>query len=95
MFGGAHGSGTSLQNPAPGASAKGVPDCICDAPLWRRRLPAGDFWERAAAPLRTLLERNNLTSADVTAVELLGGTSRVPRLKQALSDVLGGRALDM
>lgn len=56
---------------------------------------AGDFWERAAAPLRTLLERNNLTSADVTAVELLGGTSRVPRLKQALSDVLGGRALDM
>lgn len=62
---------------------------------WSHWPPAGDFWERAAAPLRTLLERNNLTSADVSAVELLGGTSRVPRLKQALSDVLGGRSLDM
>ncbi|KAL4458458.1 hypothetical protein ABPG75_013323 [Micractinium tetrahymenae] len=56
---------------------------------------AGDFWERAAAPLRTLLERNSLSPADVSAVELLGGTSRVPRLKQALSDALGGRALGM
>ncbi|PSC68342.1 heat shock 70 kDa 17 isoform A [Micractinium conductrix] len=56
---------------------------------------AGDFWTKAAAPLRTLLERNNLTAGDVAAVELLGGTSRVPRLKQALSDVLGSRPLDM
>ena len=57
--------------------------------------PAGDFFERAAAPLKELLRRNNVTSADVAAVELLGGSSRVPRLKQALSDALGGRALDM
>ena len=57
--------------------------------------PPGDFWTKAAAPLRTLLERNNLTAGDVAAVELLGGTSRVPRLKQALSDVLGSRPLDM
>lgn len=56
---------------------------------------AGDFWERATAPLAALLARNNLSGADVAAVELLGGTSRVPRLKQALSEALGGRALDM
>jgi hypothetical protein len=42
-----------------------------------------------------LLTRNNLTAADIDAFELLGGTSRVPRVKQALSEALGGRALDM
>jgi molecular chaperone DnaK (HSP70) len=47
------------------------------------------------APVRELLARNNLTAADVDAIELLGGTSRVPRLKQALSEALGGRTLDM
>lgn len=46
-------------------------------------------------PLSTLLSRNNLTAADLDAVELLGGGSRVPRLKQALSEALGGRGLDM
>ena len=56
---------------------------------------AGDFWQRAADPVVTLLQRNNLTAVDVAAVELLGGTSRVPRVKQALSEALGGRTLDM
>lgn len=42
---------------------------------------AGDFFKRAAAPLQRILQRNNLTSADVDAVELLGGGTRVPRLQ--------------
>lgn len=46
-------------------------------------------------PVTTLLARNNLTSADLAGVQLLGGTSRVPRIKAALSEALGGRALDM
>ncbi len=62
---------------------------------WNLRVGVGDFWQRATLPLSTLLSRNNLTAADLAAVELLGGGSRVPRLKQALSEVLGGRALDM
>lgn len=45
--------------------------------------------------MTTLLQRNNLTAADVDAFELLGGTSRVPRIKAALSEALGGRTLDM
>ncbi|KAI8464405.1 MAG: Hsp70 protein-domain-containing protein [Monoraphidium minutum] len=52
------------------------------------------FWDRAVAPLKRLLERNGLKPGDVDAVELLGGGSRVPRLQSALSEVLGGRALD-
>jgi hypoxia up-regulated 1 len=56
---------------------------------------AGEAWARAAAPVVELLRRNNLTGGDLAAVELLGGTSRVPRVKAALVEALGGRALDM
>jgi hypoxia up-regulated 1 len=58
-------------------------------------LAAVGVWERAAAPVATILQRNNVTGADLAAVELLGGTSRVPRVKAALTEALGGRALDM
>ena len=52
------------------------------------------FWERAAEPVAALLLRNNLTAADLDGVELLGGGSRVPAVKRALSKALAGRALD-
>lgn len=55
----------------------------------------GTFWERAVQPVLTLMERNNLTVADLSAFELLGGSSRIPRVKTVLSQALGGRALDM
>eukprot|EP00955_Chlamydomonas_euryale_P042603 352370-Chlamydomonas_euryale.AAC.2 len=42
---------------------------------------AGDFFDRAAAPLRRVLERSGLSIDDIDAVELLGGGSRVPRLQ--------------
>ena len=56
---------------------------------------AGPFFERAKQPLVQLLARNNLGAADVQAVELLGGGSRIPAVKAALSDALDGRSLDM
>ncbi|GIL71901.1 hypothetical protein Vretimale_636 [Volvox reticuliferus] len=55
---------------------------------------ADDFFSRAVAPLKRIMERNGLQPEDIDAVELLGGGSRVPRLQAALSDVLGGRGLD-
>lgn len=55
---------------------------------------AGDYWQRAAAPLERILKRNNLTAADLDAVELLGGGTRVPKLQAVLSETLGGRGLD-
>ena len=81
-----------LAFPAP---AGPTPPCPPPCPHPPRRPRAGDFWARAAAPVTELLSRNNLTAADIGAFELLGGTSRVPRVKQALSAALGGRALDM
>jgi hypoxia up-regulated 1 len=52
-------------------------------------------WTRAAAPVTEILKRNNITGESLSAVELLGGCSRVPRVKAALTETLGGRALDM
>ena len=52
----------------------------------------------AAAPLRAILERlpeHGVTLKDVEVVEIIGGATRVPFIKQALTDALGGRALDM
>ena len=55
---------------------------------------AGNFFERAKQPLLELVQRNNLTKGDIAAVELLGGGSRVPKVKAALSEALDGRGLD-
>lgn len=55
---------------------------------------AGGFFAKAAAPLATLLQRNPEAAKNISAVELLGGGTRVPRLQAALSEALGGRALD-
>ena len=52
----------------------------------------------ATAPLRAVLERlpeHGVTLGDIEVVEIIGGATRVPFIKQALSDALGGRALDM
>ena len=56
---------------------------------------ASTVWTRAAAPVAEILKRNNITGENLSAVELLGGCSRVPRVKAALTETLGGRALDM
>lgn len=55
---------------------------------------AGDFFARAAAPLQSLLQRNPGAAKNLSAVELLGGGTRVPRLQAVLSEALGGRTLD-
>lgn len=71
----------------PGWLAAPLPTCPPSLP--------GDFWAKAIEPVTELLARNNLTAADLAGIQLLGGTSRVPRIKQALSEALGGRSLDM
>lgn len=45
-------------------------------------------------PLRELLERNNLTSADQFSLQLLGGGSRVPRVQAELEGVMEGLTLE-
>ena len=49
---------------------------------------------RAVAPLELIMERNDVTAEGLAGVELLGGSSRVPMVKERLSQVLKGRSLD-
>lgn len=55
---------------------------------------AGDFFEKAALPLKELIDTSGLTPEDFTAIELLGGGTRVPGVRQALENVLITRNLD-
>ena len=54
---------------------------------------AADFFERAAKPLLTILERNGLEPSDVTNIELIGGGVRVPKLQESLTAALNGQPL--
>lgn len=53
-----------------------------------------DLWVRAVQPLKLVLEDANLTLADIDAVELVGGATRVPKLQSVLSGFLENRNLD-
>lgn len=55
---------------------------------------AGDFFEKAALPLKKLIDGSGLTPDDFSAVELLGGGTRVPGVRQALEKVLVTKGLD-
>ncbi|GAA6022268.1 hypothetical protein JCM10207_008908 [Rhodosporidiobolus poonsookiae] len=45
--------------------------------------------KRATAPLEQALAASGLTKEDIEAVELVGGSTRVPALKQAIQDYFG------
>ena len=52
----------------------------------------------AVAPLQTILDslpEHDVTLKDIEAVEIIGGATRVPFIKAALSNALGGRTLDV
>lgn len=54
-----------------------------------------DLMERAVAPVHSALATANLTLDDVTAIELVGGGMRVPKVQTGLSSLLGDKELGM
>ncbi|KAI7053250.1 Heat shock protein, partial [Hortaea werneckii] len=50
--------------------------------------------ERCTKPLEQALADAKLKQEDIDFVELVGGTSRVPALKQAVTDFFGGKTLN-
>jgi hypoxia up-regulated 1 len=52
-----------------------------------------DLMERAVAPVHSALAAANLTLDDVTAIELIGGGMRVPKVQSGLSSLLGDKEL--
>jgi hypoxia up-regulated 1 len=54
-----------------------------------------DLMERAVAPVHAAVKSANLTMDDVTVIELIGGAMRVPKVRDGLSEALGGKDLGM
>jgi hypoxia up-regulated 1 len=55
---------------------------------------AGDYWQALAGPLKDLVERNQLTADSNLTLQLLGGGSRVPRVRAELATVLDNLNLE-
>ena len=53
-----------------------------------------ELFSRATPLLKQVMERANLTVDDLSAVEIIGGGVRIPRLQNEMSDILNGRQLD-
>jgi len=49
------------------------------------------LWRRLLAPLNQALDQANLTKEEIHRVEVVGGATRIPQVKQAAMDFFGGR----
>lgn len=59
---------------------------------------AGDVFERMTAPLREIvasLGEYNVTLDEIEAIEVIGGSSRVPGVKDAITAAINGRKFDV
>jgi len=59
---------------------------------------SGDIFERMAKPLRDIVEslgEFNITLDDVEAIEVIGGSTRVPGVKEEIEKALNGRKFDV
>lgn len=52
------------------------------------------LWERLVAPLATALAQANLTKTEIHRVEVVGGATRIPRVKEAALKFFDRKALD-
>ena len=66
-----------------------------NAPLTRARFEelCGDFFQRTLAPVDQVLRDAKLSKGDVDEIVLVGGTTRIPKLQQMLSDYFNGKTL--
>ncbi|XP_021768679.1 heat shock 70 kDa protein 17-like [Chenopodium quinoa] len=53
-----------------------------------------DLWAKALIPLKEVLQNSGLRADEVSAVELIGGATRVPKLQAKLQEFLGRKQLD-
>lgn len=53
-----------------------------------------DLWAKALVPLKEVLQNSGLKAEEISAVELIGGATRVPKLQAKLQDFLGRKELD-
>jgi len=52
------------------------------------------LWKRLVAPLEQALAQANMSKSDIHRVEVVGGATRIPQVKQAAMDFFGRKQLD-
>lgn len=53
-----------------------------------------DLWAKALVPLKEVLHNSGLRADEISAVEIIGGATRVPKLQAKLQEFLGRKELD-
>lgn len=53
-----------------------------------------DLWEKSLIPVKEVLQHSGLKLDEIYAVELIGGSTRVPKLQAKLQEFLGRKELD-
>ncbi|XP_075670126.1 heat shock 70 kDa protein 17-like [Castanea sativa] len=53
-----------------------------------------DLWEKSLIPVKEVLQHSGLKLDEIYAVELIGGSTRVPKLQAKLQEFLGRKDLD-
>ncbi|WCJ27164.1 Heat shock 70 kDa protein 17 [Euphorbia peplus] len=54
----------------------------------------GDLWDRSLTPIKDVLKYSGMKLDDISAVELIGGATRVPKLQAKIQEFLGRKELD-
>jgi heat shock protein 5 len=52
-----------------------------------------DLFKKTLGPVKEVLERSKLTKSEVDEIVLVGGSTRIPKIQQLLSDYFGGKEL--
>lgn len=52
-----------------------------------------DLFKKTLGPVKEVLERSKLTKSEVDQIVLVGGSTRIPKIQEMLSDYFGGKEL--
>eukprot|EP00980_Cylindrotheca_fusiformis_P007627 scaffold1599_cov115-Cylindrotheca_fusiformis.AAC.12 len=52
-----------------------------------------DLFKKTLGPVKEVLERSKLTKSEVDQIVLVGGSTRIPKIQELLSDYFGGKEL--
>ena len=73
-------------------------ECLAEDYTYEKVLPRAEFellcdpvFQRCISPLTTALADANLTKAQVDEVVLVGGSTRIPKIRQMLTDYFDGK----
>jgi len=61
---------------------------------FEERAEKAGLWERLRAPIASVLAQSNLTKEEVHRVEVIGGATRIPRVKEVAKEFFGRSQLD-